>query len=610
MENKKKKKKKRKMAEEVSDEQVMVAALMVDHAEVLDAVLARFDDTMALAEWRDAAGRSLVHLACAGNASRALAVLLRRLGTAAADPVSARDRSGVTALFVALLREADEAATTLLLVSEAVPDVNAACGSDCETPLQVAVEKEKTELVQLMMAARFGGDPTQTDMNGDSAFDRLVRNDASMFRALCAGHHATAGLFFACESSSEMLAVVALECGANVDCVDAETGFTPLMVAADAEACNPALLQRLIDAGSKVNATTKEGKISALSLAARQGALGACRLLIAKGASVGDEVIGSAKNEETIAVLRKPPPRKKKKPKKPLQHVREVLEPLGLDAKVLDVLPKKWHLVGDVMLLQAVDGAILALDNDTLRKMGEAYLSCSQIRAASVLLERISPHGELREPEMQVIAGRPETLTRHVEDTVVYWLDPALVMFSSGNGTERMHFRHEVRLMPEETVVDMFAGIGYFSIPLALSCLVRPRRVVSLEKNPNSVRFLRRNVEENGVGAIVEVEEGDNRQVGQAYVGRATRVLMGYIPTPVQFIERALSFLDPTRGGVIHYHFVATKEESQTMPQEHMRPELAKLPHFELGTIRVRTVKDFAPQMFHFVADVEINLEE
>ena len=598
------------MTEEVSDEQVMVAALMLDHAEVLEAVLARFDDTLSLAEWRDAAGRSLVHLACAGDASRALTVLLRRLGTTAAGPVSARDRSGATPLFVALLREADEAATALLLVSEAAPDVNAACGGDCETPLQMAVEKEKCELVRLMMAARFGGDPTQTDMNGDSAFDRLVvRDDVGMFRALCAGHHATAGLFFACESSSEILAGVALECGANVDCVDAETGFTPLMVAADADICNPALLQRLIEAGSNVNATTKE-KMCALSLAARQGALGACRLLIAKGALVGDEVIAVAKNDETIAMLRKPPPRKKGKPKKPLQHVREVLEPLGLDAKVLDALPKKWHLVGDVMLLQAVDGAILALDNETLRKMGEAYLSCPQIRAASVLLERISPHGELREPEMQVIAGRPETLTRHVEDTVVYWLDPALVMFSSGNGTERMHFRHKVRLLPEETVVDMFAGIGYFSIPLALSCLVRPRRVVSLEKNPNSVRFLRRNVEENGVGAIVEVQEGDNRQVGEAYVGRATRVLMGYIPTPVQFIERALSFLDPTRGGVIHYHFVATKEESQTMPEEHMRPELAKLPHFELGTIRVRTVKDFAPQMFHFVADVEINLKE
>jgi tRNA/tmRNA/rRNA uracil-C5-methylase (TrmA/RlmC/RlmD family) len=53
-------------------------------------------------------------------------------------------------------------------------------------------------------------------------------------------------------------------------------------------------------------------------------------------------------------------------------------------------------------------------------------------------------------------------------------------MYSAGNGTERMRVRHlELRSDPE-VVVDMFAGIGYFTIPFALRS---PHvRLVAIEK--------------------------------------------------------------------------------------------------------------------------------
>jgi len=38
-------------------------------------------------------------------------------------------------------------------------------------------------------------------------------------------------------------------------------------------------------------------------------------------------------------------------------------------------------------------------------------------------------------------------------------------MFAAGNGTERMRFAQ--MNAKDEVVLDMFAGIGYFSIPMA-----------------------------------------------------------------------------------------------------------------------------------------------
>jgi 16S rRNA G966 N2-methylase RsmD len=79
------------------------------------------------------------------------------------------------------------------------------------------------------------------------------------------------------------------------------------------------------------------------------------------------------------------------------------------------------------------------------------------------------------------------TLTTHIENGVLYRFDVRLCMFASGNGTERMHFA-TIRA-PGERVVDMFAGIGYFALPLALHGGVE--RVVCLEKNRDSAAFLR-----------------------------------------------------------------------------------------------------------------------
>lgn len=64
---------------------------------------------------------------------------------------------------------------------------------------------------------------------------------------------------------------------------------------------------------------------------------------------------------------------------------------------------------------------------------------------------------------------------RHLEGGVVYSLDITCCMFSSGNVTERTRMG---RLHCKgETVVDLFAGIGYYTLPLlvhagrALLCL-------------------------------------------------------------------------------------------------------------------------------------------
>ncbi|RNF01424.1 tRNA wybutosine-synthesizing protein 2 [Trypanosoma rangeli] len=195
------------------------------------------------------------------------------------------------------------------------------------------------------------------------------------------------------------------------------------------------------------------------------------------------------------------------------------------------------------------------------------------------------------------------TFTTHVENGIRYSFDVREVMFCSGNGTERMHFA--AVNAQDEVVVDMFAGIGYFTLPLAMFGSVKV--IYALEKNATSVGFLKYNALQNRVGHLVRTYCGDNREVASELCGQCDRVLMGYIPSCAAFLPRAISFLrrsphgDPV--GTIHYHFLSEKKTAVESVKQHIRAELGERVASLMRLREIRTVKSYAPKFFHHVAD-------
>ncbi|EQD49052.1 Protein of unknown function Met10, partial [mine drainage metagenome] len=113
----------------------------------------------------------------------------------------------------------------------------------------------------------------------------------------------------------------------------------------------------------------------------------------------------------------------------------------------------------------------------------------------ATVLTRVGPvHGEARRPDVEVIAGGA-TETEVVEHGVHWRFDAARIMFAAGNRTERV--RAGRRVAPGERVLDLFAGIGYFSLPAARA---HPTvRVRAIEQNPEAYRYLVENARINGV---------------------------------------------------------------------------------------------------------------
>jgi tRNA wybutosine-synthesizing protein 2 len=254
-------------------------------------------------------------------------------------------------------------------------------------------------------------------------------------------------------------------------------------------------------------------------------------------------------------------------------------------------LPSGFQRIGNIVILN-LRPEVSKYGKDIGKVLLERY---KYVRTVAVREGGIV--GEFREPSIRVVAGQANTITTHRENSCRFRVDVSRVMFSKGNLSERARIPKLVK--SGETVVDMFAGIGYFSIPIAKHA--RPLKVYSIEKNPASFSLLRENIKLNKLERRVTPVLGDCRDVRMGRV--ADRVIMGYLPKTYGFLPFAFSSLK--KSGVIHYHDTYHKDELWEKPIETLR-KVAFCSGFELrGISHKGRVKEYAPNVFHVVLDAE-----
>jgi tRNA wybutosine-synthesizing protein 2 len=212
-----------------------------------------------------------------------------------------------------------------------------------------------------------------------------------------------------------------------------------------------------------------------------------------------------------------------------------------------------------------------------------------------VKLGRIS--GLKREPDVEMIIGEG-TETIHRENKCSFKLDISRIMWSKGNTTERK--RMSTIAKQGETIVDMFAGIGYFSIPMAVHS--KPRKIYSIEINPISYGYLCENVHLNKVEGILEPILGDCREIAPR--GIADRVLMGYIGNTNEYLDVAMDVLK--EGGIIHYHESVPDKLKFTRPVDRINEAAIAADREMVEIVNKRIIKPYSPGVYHVVVDAKI----
>ncbi|NQE04232.1 tRNA (guanine(37)-N1)-methyltransferase Trm5b [ANME-1 cluster archaeon GoMg1] len=277
-----------------------------------------------------------------------------------------------------------------------------------------------------------------------------------------------------------------------------------------------------------------------------------------------------------------------------------------------------YEMVGDIAVLTAMD---LTGENEQL----VAHALINLHKNIKVVAKQVSPvEGVFRKRKLEIIAGENRTETIHRENGCRYKLDLEKVYFNPRLATERNRVASQVRTRDgdnKEEIIDMFAGVGPFSIQIAKRA--PQSHVTAIDANPDAIRYLRENIELNGV-RNVEAMEGDIKEIYERFRNKADRIIMNLPKSAYLFLREALCMLNP-RGRIIHFYDLessysdATDEEPKAHEIEIAAINKAKAKlsakvkeagdefHFRSLEIRdARKVKTYAPYAYIIGIDAAI----
>ena len=271
-----------------------------------------------------------------------------------------------------------------------------------------------------------------------------------------------------------------------------------------------------------------------------------------------------------------------------------------IDAIVDADVPKKWEKLGDDLVL--LPKLAFSKHYENIWKIYPPWEIVSQcLKVSRIFKQDAVSQGPKRESRAKSVFGASDGWVEHKELGVIYGFDCSKVMFSSGNGTEKKRMGFDINAR-NETIVDLYAGIGYYTMQLLKNGNVS--KVYACEWNPNSCEYLRWNLKKNNVeDSKCVILDGDNREVAPRNV--ADRVLLGLLPTSREAWSVAVNCLKEHKGGICHVHECVDEGEFEKRGDEIVEAmKKVKNNAWIVRVEKVEKVKKYAPRVWHLVYDI------
>lgn len=246
-------------------------------------------------------------------------------------------------------------------------------------------------------------------------------------------------------------------------------------------------------------------------------------------------------------------------------------------------------VVGDIAIVR-----LGGFSSKEKRSVARALLE--ELKNVKVVMEQEGGiEGEYRLRKLRHLAGEKRTLTVHRENGCTYRVDVAKCYFSPRLSTERLRVARMVK--PKERVLNMFAGVGPYSIPIAK---LAGAKVTSCEVNEYAARLHEENDRTNKVEGLITVVAGDAADLPSITRRKFDRVLMPLPSEADRFLQTALKM--SRKGAVVHYyrHLLGENEEEAA---DALREELSGLLPAKTK-YSVRKVREVGPRWLEMAAEI------
>ena len=183
------------------------------------------------------------------------------------------------------------------------------------------------------------------------------------------------------------------------------------------------------------------------------------------------------------------------------------------------VLPRH-ELVGGIAIMQDQDSK------------GAEKILRSRPSLHSVVFASSEVYGEYRTREFEVLAGIPTTRTEVIEYGHRFTVDLSTAYFSARLSSERQRILEQVA--GNETILDMFAGVGPFAITLAARAVL----VVASDINPQAIILMLENCARNRTKNVLPVL-ADVHHLAGSIPWRFDRIVMNLPLSGTEFLPEA-----------------------------------------------------------------------
>jgi tRNA (guanine37-N1)-methyltransferase len=267
-----------------------------------------------------------------------------------------------------------------------------------------------------------------------------------------------------------------------------------------------------------------------------------------------------------------------------------------LPSHLLVNVPRAIDFVGDVAIIDVPPEL-----EEQKTTIGEAILKTHK-QTNTVLEKSGAVEGIYRLRDFKVIAGIAKTTTVHREHGCTFHVDIAKAYFSPRLATE--HNRVASQVKSGETVVDLFAGVGPFSIQIAKRH--EEVKIYAVDMNSEAITLLKKNIAVNRVEQKVVPILGDAKQVvRKRLMNVADRVIMNLPKTAVKYVDIACDALK-AKGGTMHYYEFTKGFKPLETAVFRLNEAVNRSNRQIKKTLLAKTVREIAPYTWQVVVDAEI----
>jgi len=257
-----------------------------------------------------------------------------------------------------------------------------------------------------------------------------------------------------------------------------------------------------------------------------------------------------------------------------------------------------YDIVGDIAIIRLSHAS-----RKNAQNIAKAIMSIH--KNVKTVLAQVSPvTGDFRLRRLTHVTGENRTSTIHRESGCLFSVDLEKCYFSPRLYHERSRIAKLIE--PNETVVNMFASVGCFSIVIAKH--VNTAKVFSIDVNPVAIHFMCENIRLNRVYGKVIPLLGDSKTIIEHRLQHAAdRILMPLPEKALEYLPYAVSALKPPGGWMHYYSFEhAKKTECPTKKVKLNVVETLDALGVDFEVPFVRVVRGTGPNWFQLAADVHI----